>query len=414
MGLSTTQIIYLMKRSGSADMALWDGGIPAWLFQRMKKLALPMVETLLIEHGHQEFLRRLSNPFWFQSFGAVIGMDWNSSGITTAVMRALKEAINPHAPSLGLYVCGGKGKESRETPRELLRIGDATGLNGDQLARESKLTAKVDNTALQDGFQLYLHSFVVSEKGDWTVIQQGMQGRQGLARRYHWHSVGLESFTEEPHAAVCGKNRGPILNLTAKAALPTQAALLAISSESPEKILSEVPRMKLPDYCDLRASDINLQRLGGVLRLAQEQSTRTFDELLLLKGMGPRTLQSLTFISEVLHGTPSRFEDPARFAFAHGGKSGTPFPVPTRVYDESIQAMEESISRAKLGDQDKMKAIQKLSKLAARWEASDAPLPKLNTLLEEERSQSHKYGGRSIHGRAKDSSQGQLGLFDAS
>jgi len=401
-----------MNRSGTADMALWDGGIPSWLYSRMKQLALPMVQTLILKHGHKGFLERLSDPFWFQSFGAVIGMDWNSSGVTTAVMGALKDALNPHATELGLYVCGGKGRHSRKTPEELIRIGDATGLDGLHLARSSKLAAKVDNTALQDGFNLYLHSFVLSKDGDWTVIQQGMEGNRGLARRYHWHSGKIESFVEEPHAAVCGENKGLILNLTARDAAQTKEAIMTISQERPERILKEVPFMKLPEYCDLKAQDIDLKRLGGVLRLAQESETAQFEDLLMLKGLGPRTLQSLTLVSEVLHGTPSRFHDPARFAFAHGGKSSTPFPVPTKVYDETITTMKEAVEQARMGDKDKLKAIEKLSKLAKRVENSSAETPDLDHVLKEERRNSHRYGGRSINGIEKPPKDDeQLSLF---
>ncbi|MEM0994786.1 MAG: DUF763 domain-containing protein, partial [Bacteroidota bacterium] len=298
-----------MQRSGTADMALWGGGIPPWLFQRMVKLCLPVVEAIILEKGRAEFIKRLSDPFWFQSFGAVIGMDWNSSGVTTAVMRALKTALNPHAKELGLYVCGGKGKSSRQTPVELLRVGEQTGLDGDHFAYCSKLSAKVDNTAIQDGFQLYLHSFVLSTDGDWAVIQQGMEGEKGLARRYHWHS-GLDSFTEEPHTAVCGDNKGLILNLTDKSAHSTKQAILEIAKVNPTKILQEVPYMNLPQYCDVKAKDVDLKRLGSVLWLAQENETEQFEDLLMLQGLGPRTLQSLTLVSEVIHGTPSRFNDP--------------------------------------------------------------------------------------------------------
>jgi uncharacterized protein len=241
-----------MKRSGSADLALMGGSIPSWLFDRMTKLSLPIVEAIVMEYGQQGFLSRLSDPFWFQSFGAVIGMDWNSSGVTTAVMSALKKSLNPHSKELGLYVCGGKGKDSMQTPNELLVVGDRTGLDGNYLAHCSKLSAKVDNTAIQDGFQLYLHSFVVSDKGDWSVIQQGMQGETSTARRYHWNSDNLKSFVEEPHTAICGEHQGAILNLVDKLAKPTQQAILDITKEHPMKILQEIPHMKLPTYCDIK------------------------------------------------------------------------------------------------------------------------------------------------------------------
>lgn len=400
-----------MKRSGTADLALMGGSIPAWLFERMTRLSLPIVEAIVMEYGHQSFLARLSDPFWFQSFGAVIGMDWNSSGVTTAVMAALKKSLNPHAASLGLYVCGGKGKDSMQTPNELLRVGDQTGLDGALLSRYSKLTAKVDNTAIQDGFQVYLHSFVLSKAGDWSVVQQGMKTDTGQARRYHWHSGNLKSFTEEPHTAVCGEHQGDILNLVAKNAVATQNGILAISQEKPTKILQEIPYMKLPTYCGVKETDVDLKRLGSILWLAQEQQTETFEDLLLLQGLGPRTLQSLTLVSEVIHGTPSRFSDPARFSMAHGSKGGNPFPVPTAVYDETIGTLKTAVERAKIGDSDKQDALKKLTQLAQQVEKDFMPNGNFETYLQKERDDAWKYGGRTIQGFSKPPTQ-QLDLFD--
>jgi len=390
-----------MKRSGTADLALMGGGIPAWLFERMTRLTLPVVESIIAEYGQKEFLSRLSDPFWFQSFGAVIGMDWNSSGVTTAVMSALKKSLNPHAKELGIYVCGGKGKHSLQTPAELIAVGDKTGLDGNELARCSRLSAKVDNTALQDGFQIYMHNFVVSDKGDWSVIQQGMQGSTSAARRYHWHSGNLKSFTTEPHTAVCGENQGAILNLVDKQALITQNGILAITKEDPDKILREIPYMKLPAYFDVKEKDVDLKRLGSILWLAQENETKQFEELLLLNGLGPRTLQSLTLVSEVIHGTPSRFSDPARFSFAHGGKGKPPFPVLTHVYDQTIAALKSSVAKAKLGETDKQEAIKKLTLLAQKAEKDFVPNDNFKTLLQKENNEAWKYGGRSIKGFSK-------------
>lgn len=391
-----------MKRSGTADLALFGGSIPPWLFQRMKALTLPVVEAIILAYGRAAFLSRLSDPFWFQSFGAVIGMDWNSSGVTTAVMRAMKQSLNPAAHELGIYIAGGKGKGSKATPTELLRIGDKTGLDGDYFGRCSKLSAKVDNTAVQDGFQLYLHNFILSADGDWTVIQQGMDGETGLARRYHWHSANVKSFVSEPHTAVCGDNQGKILNLVSKDALATQEAILNLSQEKPAKLLGEIPRMKLPTYGEVREKDVDLKRLGSILWLAQETEATDFEDLLLLKGMGPRTLQSLTLVSEVIHGTPSRFSDPARFSFAHGSKNSQPFPVPTKVYDETISILRDAVEKAKIGDQDKSRAIAKLTNLAQLAEHNfEVTAPDFKGLLEKERREAHKYGGRSIKGWAK-------------
>lgn len=401
-----------MKHSGSADLALMGGSIPYWLYERMRKMSLAIVEAILTEYGHEAFLSKMSDPFWFQSFGAVIGMDWNSSGVTTAVMRALKESINPHANHIGLYVCGGKGKQSQRTPEELIRVGEKTGLDGNVLARNSKLVAKVDNTAIQDGYQLYIHNFLISEAGDWTVVQQGMNPADSSARRYHWHSKEIASFVEEPHTAVCGDNQGEILNLTAKSAQGTREGILDISQEKPEKLLKEIPKLLVPKIKGIKAKDVNIKRLGSILHLAQESQTQDFEDLLLLKGLGPRTLQSLTLVSEVIHGTPSRFSDPARFAFAYGSKGGKPFPVPTKVYDESITTLRKAVDMAKLGQTDKQKAIQSLSKLAQKVEERYEAKERVEELLEKERRDSWKYGGRTMRGYEKKPKNGQLGLFD--
>jgi uncharacterized protein len=402
-----------MKRSGAADLALMGGSIPSWLFDRMTKLCLPIVESIITEYGQQEFLRRLSDPFWFQSFGSVIGMDWNSSGVTTAVMSALKKSLNPHSKELGIYVCGGKGKDSLLTPSQLIEVGNKTGLDGNELAKYSKLSAKVDNTALQDGFQIYMHNFVVSDKGDWSVIQQGMQTQTSKARRYHWNSQNIQSFVEDPHTAICGENQGMILNLVDKDATTTQQAILAITKTNPEEILREIPYMKLPDYCDMKAKGVDLKRLGSILWLAQENETQKFEDLLLLNGLGPRTLQSLTLVSEVIHGTPSRFSDPARYAFAHGSKNGkSSFPVPTHVYDETISALKSSVEKAKMGETDKHEAIKKLTKLAQKAEENFIPNENFESVLQKERDDAWKYGGRTIKGYEKPPQNTQLGLFE--
>ncbi len=400
-----------MKRSGSADLPLRSGNIPSWLYERMKKLTLPIVEAIILEQGKENFLARLSNPFWFQSFGAVIGMDWNSSGITTIVMAALKESLNPVSKDLGLYVCGGKGNASRKTPEELLRVGDRTGLDGRALARSSKLSAKVDNTALQDGFQIYLHNFVVSDTGQWTVIQQGMHTANNKARRYHWHSENLKSFIEEPHTAICGINEGKILNLVDKKARPTRNSIMEIAESHPDKILKDLPRLLVPAYKDVKASDVDMKRLGSILWLAQENETKTFEELLLLKGLGPRTLQSLALVSEVINGTPSRFNDPARFSFAHGSKGAIPVPVPTLVYDEVISTLKNAVDRAKIQHTDKLKAIGKLSELAKEAEKGFEPNENLEALIKKEKDNAYKYGGRSIRGYCKPPNN-QLNLFE--
>lgn len=400
-----------MQRSGTADLLLHGGAVPPWLFNRMKQLTLPIVEAILEEKGAADFLERLSNPFWFQSFGSVIGMDWNSSGVTTTVLKVLKQSINPVSKQLGLFVCGGKGKQSTRTPHELLEVGDKTGLDGNHLAKCSKLSAKVDNTALQDGYNIYIHSFIVSDTGKWSVVQQGMHNSNGMARRYHWHSENLKSFVEEPHTAICGKNQGNILNLVHKNALPTRQGILEIANEQPNRILKELPHLLVPVYHHIKPKDVDMKRLGSILWLAQENETQKFEDLLLLKGLGPRTMQSLTLVSEIIHGTPSRFSDPARFAFAHGGKDATPFPVPVKVYDETINTLRDAVQRAKIGSTDKIKAVKKLTVLAQKAEKGFIPNTNFNALVKKENEESYEYGGRSIYGFAKPRQNKQLSLF---
>jgi hypothetical protein len=390
-----------MKRSGSADLPLHYGYVPKWLAERMAKLGLAITESIIIEYGKEEILRRLSDPFWFQSLGSVMGMDWHSSGITTSVMGALKRSVNPHAKELGIYICGGKGKFSKETPAELLKIADSTGLNGNELVRFSKLSAKVDNTAIQDGYQLYTHNFVVSDTGQWTVVQQGMQTDNKTARRYHWHSDNIKSFVEEPHTGICGINQGEILNLTAKDANHTRESILKIVHDSPEIMIREFQQLIMPSHHDVQAGDIDLKKLGAALWLAHDSQTENFEELLLLKGVGPRTVQSLALVSEVIHGTASRFRDPARFSFAHGGKDGHPFPVPTKVYDETISTLQTAIDKAKLGTTDKTEAIKKLHEIALRSEKDFTSNNNFDELIEKEKNDSWKYGGKTVFGNAK-------------
>lgn len=404
-----------MKRSGSADLPLHYGYVPQWLAERMAKLGLAIVETIAMEFSTAEVIARLANPFWFQSFGAVMGMDWHSSGITTSVLGALKRSVNPHSRELGIYICGGKGKHSMKTPDELLAVGDRTGLNGMELAGLSKLTAKVDNTAIQDGFQLYQHNFIVNAQGEWCVIQQGMNSSSRKARRYHWHSRGLQSFVNEPHTFIYGENQGNILNLTAGNAAETREKSLLIVNEHPDKVIKEMNHLIMPNHHDVRMKDVNMKRLGAMLWVAHDNKPEDFEGLLMLKGMGPRTLQSVALVSEVIYGTPTRFEDPARFSFAHGGKDGHPFPVPIKVYDETIATLQTAIHRAKIGNTDKQDALRKLSEIARNAEKDFEPNTNFDALVRKEREESYKYGGRTVFGKAKppkgNGDSGQLELF---
>ncbi len=402
-----------MSRS-YADLPLHYGKVPPWLYQRMSLLGGAIAEAIILEYGKAAFIQRISDPAWFQSLGCVLGMDWHSSGITTSVLGSLKQAVNAKSKELGIYICGGKGRHSKETPNELLKIAETTGLDGNMLVRSSRLSAKVDNTAIQDGYQIYLHSFIVSSEGDWAVIQQGMNDANGYARRYHWHSPTIKSFIEEPHSFIYGKNHGQILNLTARQASVTKTGILNIIKESPAVILQEAKKILMPAHHEVRATNVNLKRLGSVLAVAQELEHLDAETLLLLEGVGPRTLQSLALVSEVIHGTPTRFEDPARYSFAHGGKDGHPFPVPTKTYDETIATLDKAIQLAKLGSSDKNEAIKNLHRAAKKLEDDFVPNNNFEQLIEKERAESWKYGGKTVFGNAqppKGNKGSQLKLF---
>ncbi|MDF2455309.1 MAG: hypothetical protein K0R51_1302 [Cytophagaceae bacterium] len=395
-----------------ADLPLHHGKVPPWLAQRMTLLGGAIVESIVLEYGKSAVLSRLSDPFWFQAFGCALGMDWHSSGITTSVMGSLKTAVNPKFKELGIYICGGKGKHSTQTPHELMALSDRTGLNGTALVRSSKLAAKVDNTAIQDGFQLYLHSFIVTDEGEWAIVQQGMNDGSGMARRYHWHSEKVQSFVEKPHAFIYGKNQGDILNLVDEHAGASKTGILNIIREDPAKMFPEMKKI-MPSHHEVRGTNVNLKRLGSMLALAHDKDLRDFESLLMLEGVGPRTIQSLALVSEVIHGTPSRFSDPARFSFAHGGKDGHPFPVPTKVYDETISILQSSVEKAKIGDQDKQIAIRNLTLAAQNMEKSFEPDENaFDRVIARERSESYKYGGRTVFGKSKPpKDNGQLNLF---
>ncbi|GAA3983588.1 DUF763 domain-containing protein [Mucilaginibacter dorajii] len=400
-----------MKRSGSADLPLHYGYVPTWLAERMAKLGLAVVENIVLDYGKDEVLRRLSDPFWFQSLGAVMGMDWHSSGITTSVMGALKRSVNPRSRELGIYICGGKGRHSKQTPAELMKIGELTGLDGDYLVKCSKLSAKVDNTAIQDGFQLYTHNFILSDTGKWAVVQQGMSDASSTARRYHWHSEQLSSFVNDPHTSIYGQNNGLILNMADSQAQTSRDGVMQIASENPEIMTREISKLVMPNHHEVKAKDIDLKRLGAVLWLAHEKQPADFEGLLMLQGLGPRTLQSLALVSEVIHGTPSRFKDPARFSFAHGGKDGHPFPVPTKVYDETINTLQNALHKAQIGESEKNEAIKRLHKIAENAEKDFTPNANFDKVIAKEREDSWKYGGRTVVGKAMPPTQQQLKLF---
>jgi len=405
---------HAMKRSGVADLPLHGGRVPAWLASRMTMLGTAICESVLAHYGSSALLSRLSDPFWFQALGTVMGMDWHSSGITTSVMGALKRGLNPRAGELGIQVCGGRGRHSRNTPAELRAVADRRGLDGDALAETSRLTARVDNNAVADGFQIYLHSFVVAADGEWAVVQQGMNASARLARRYHWHSAAVRDFTCEPHSAIVGEHAGIITNLVDQRARPAQDAMLAVMRDDPARTLGEARRLTMPRRHDVRAADVDLKRLGAVLATAHDRDLRSFADLLLVEQLGPRTLQAVALIAEVIHGTPARFSDPARFSFAHGGKDGHPFPVPLRTYDESMAVLRRSLDAAKIDHTDKADGLRRLDRFVRGIEARLAPAADFDRALAHERTISPSLGGRTVFDdrrRVTRPRGGQLDLF---
>jgi hypothetical protein len=396
-----------MKRTGIADLPLHGGRVPQWLAERMTQLGTAIAEAIVQDYGTSLFLSRLSDPFWFQALGAVLGMDWHSSGITTSVMGALKRGLGPRTNELGIYICGGRGRFSRNTPHELRSLAERRGFDGDALVRASRLTARVDNNAIADGFQIYLHSFVVTANGEWAVVQQGLNDRSGMARRYHWHSASVRDFVAEPHTGIVGENQGVIMNLVDAQAKPAQTALLAISREHPEKTLDAARHLRMPDHHEVRAHNIDLKRLGAVLAVAYERELRQFAELLLLEKLGPRTLQSLALIAEVVHGAPSRFADPARFSFAHGGKDRHPFPVPLKTYDESLNLLRTSLDAAKLGDRYKLDGFRRLERFVRAVETRLEPEANFAAVIAHENAISRSLDGHSVF----DDMPRQLSLF---
>jgi hypothetical protein len=412
----------MAQRGGSADLPLHGGRVPEWLAGRMAKLGAIIAEAICAEYGRDEFLSRLANPFWFQSFGAVMGMDWHSSGITTSVIGALKRGLKPLESELGLHVCGGRGRHSRKTPQELVEIGGRVGFDGAALAEASRLVAKVDSAAVQDGFELYLHGFIVADDGKWVVVQQGMQDTTSTARRYHWQSEGLKSFVEQPHAAIEGAAQGTIVNLTDRRADRARAASVdLLGSIGPDGIVREIgklegrpveapaedadepllPHLVMPAHHDVRPKDVMLRRLHASLGAAADNAPRDFADLLLVPGVGARTVRSLAMVAEVIHGAPHRFSDPARFSMSKGGKDGAPFPVPLKVYDETIRVLKYAVVKARLGASEELSAIKRLDTQARAVEGKVSG-PSFYGYIDEEWRRSKDYGGRTVMDDARD------------
>ncbi len=352
------------QRTGIANLPLHYGKVPPWLFKRMSKLAREIVIIIVTEFGHQEMLCRLSDPFWFQAFGCVLGYDWHSSGVTTTVCGALKEGLKGLEKDLGLFIAGGKGRTSRKTPAEIENVGHHLKTNPQSLVYASRMAAKVDNSALQDGYQLYHHCFLFTKDGAWAVVQQGMNETNRYARRYHWLGEKVTDFVCEPHAAICSESRGEVLNLVALESEGARTTITQIGTEdTPEKIVQELKRLKtlsLPTRHYLSLEDINPDRLSKTLTITYEQQPQNFEKLLGLEGVGPKTLRALSLLSELVYGASVSFRDPARYSFAHGGKDGYPYPVDRKTYDRSIELLHQAVGKAKVGDTEKLAALRRL------------------------------------------------------
>jgi hypothetical protein len=427
-----------MYRTGSANLPLHSGTVPGWLSTRMAALGRVIVEAIVQHYDRGELLRRLANPFWFQSFGAVMGMDWHSSGITTTVIGALKRGLAPVQAELGVFVCGGRGAQSRRTPAELSAVGERTGIDAAALIRTSRLVAKIDSAVVQDGYDLYLHGFFTTVDGHWCVVQQGMSAARRDARRYHWQSDDLCGFFNSSHAAIEGRNVGPIINLADSRADESRAAGLNIVRAGPDPAIAllrrfgkhrprnldlfrqdepttnnqEISREKdeigpqfptnshiqLPSHHDVHAADVDLKRLHATLAAAADRGPKDFADLLLTPGVGARTVASLAFVAEIIHGAPYRFNDPARFALAHGGKDGHPFPVPLKVYDQTISVLKSAIGSAKLGRRETLDAIKRLDE-QTRLMDEVARGPSFAEYVAGEREHARIYGGRTVSSR---------------
>lgn len=350
-------------RSGTAHLPLHSGRAPAWLFSRMVLLAREITAHIVAEYGSDEVLRRLSDPYWFQAFGCVLGFDWHSSGVTTTVTGAMKEALRGREHDFGLYAGGGKGAVSRRTPAEIASHCDRLSIDPAPLVYASRMSAKVDSAAVQDGYQLYHHAFFFTPCGGWCVVQQGMNDDNRMARRYHWLSRAFESFVNEPHAAVCADARVPTMNLVAEESREVRVRSAELAREQPRVVLSALrglPVLSMPKRHAVLLSDVNPQHLERVLLKTYEAAPKDFETLIGLEGVGARTIRALSLVSEVIYGTAASTRDPARFSFALGGKDGTPFPVDRDAYDKTIEVLHAAVNRANIDRSERVKALKRL------------------------------------------------------
>jgi hypothetical protein len=350
-------------RSGTANLPLHSGRAPAWLFSRMVRLAREITAHIVAEYGSDEVLRRLADPYWFQAFGCVLGFDWHSSGVTTTVTGALKEGLRGTEHELGIYAGGGKGAVSRKTPGEITSFCERLSMDPRPLVYASRISAKVDSAAVQDGYQLYHHAFFFTPSGGWCVVQQGMNDDDGMARRYHWLAAKVRSYVNEPHAAICAEAQAPTLNLVASESDATRGNSAELAREKPRVVLSalrELPLLSMPKRHAVMIADVNAQHLEKILLKTYERAPKDFETLLGMEGVGARTLRALALASEVIYGTPASTRDPARFSFAHGGKDGTPFPVDIETYDKTVEVLRAAVNKANIDRSERVKALKRL------------------------------------------------------
>jgi hypothetical protein len=354
-------------RTGIANLPLHYGKAPRWLFERMVPLAREITIAIVADYGAEEMLRRLSHPYWFQAFGCVLGFDWHSSGVTTTLCGALKEGVKGLERDLGLFVAGGKGKTSRKTPAEIEGWGEAISLDPAPLVYASRMSAKVDSAAVQDGYQLYHHTFLFTSRGAWAVVQQGMNEANRYARRYHWLGETVADFVNEPHAAILAEATGPALNLTATESGPARTTVTGIATqEKPAAVLGQLERLKtldLPPRHQILTRDLHPDSLRKIILSAYERQPPGFEQLLGLAGVGAKTIRALSLIAELVHGVAPSYRDPARYSFAHGGKDGIPYPVDRPTYDQSIRILSQAINKTRLGLAEKRQALARLSRL---------------------------------------------------
>jgi hypothetical protein len=357
-------------RTGITNLPLHSGKAPAWLFEKMEKLSRDILILITEEYGPRELISRISDPIWFQALGCVLGFDWHSSGVTTTVCGALKEAARGLEKDIGLYIAGGKGGTSRKTPAEIEKASEKEGIDFKNLIYTSKIVAKVDSNALQDGYQLYHHTFIFTKDGkNWGVIQQGMNEETKYARRYHWINDKVNDFVCEPHNAICCDLKSEVLNLTAKESSKAREVITEISNEKPEKILKDLSKINnylekattLPKRHGIRLSDIETKRLYKIFTSTYDKKPDNFEKLLAMQGVGPKTIRALALISELIYSVPYSIKDPARFSFAHGGKDGIPYPVDKENYNKSIDILNSAVNKSRIDRQDKIKALKKLA-----------------------------------------------------